>query len=173
MSHDSSVVAVFAHIDQAEGAVQALGKGGFPIQHVSILGQNLGTERKIHGFVTSSDVAKPAARAGAWGGGIFGLLGGAAFLWVPGIGPLIVAGSLTSALLGGVEGAVAGAMSGLLGWLQGLGIAKQHILRYEESIKAGKLLVVAHGAAEQVNQATTILQGMGPTELTAYGAGTA
>ena len=65
MSTESSVVAVYAHIDQAEDAVRKLGEGGFPIQHVSIIAQNLGTEKKVHGFVTSCDVAKSAARTGA------------------------------------------------------------------------------------------------------------
>src|SRR6516165_5651310 len=159
MSQESSVVAEYSDMDHAELAVEALGKGGFPIQHVSILAQNLGTEKKVHGFVTSCDVAKSAARTGAWVGGIFGVLVGAAFLWVPGVGPLIVAGSLSSALLGGVEGAVAGAaFTGLLGWLASLGISKQHILKYEESVKAGRYLVIAHGSPEDVKKARGILE---------------
>jgi hypothetical protein len=40
------------------------------------------------------------------------LLVGAAFVWVPGFGPLLVAGLLTAAILGGVEGVVAGAAGG-------------------------------------------------------------
>jgi hypothetical protein len=97
MSQENSVVGVYSHIDEAEDAVRKLGEAGFPIQHVSIIAKDLGTEKKVHGFVTSCDVAKSSARTGAWVGGIFGLLVGAAFLWVPGVGPLIVAGSLASA----------------------------------------------------------------------------
>jgi hypothetical protein len=174
MSQESSVVGIYAHLDTAEEAVQKLGQGGFPIQHVSIIAKDLGTEKKIHGYVTSCDVAKSSARTGAWVGGIFGLLVGAAFLWVPGVGPLIVAGSLSSALLGGVEGAVAGAaFSGLLGWLAGLGISKQHILKYEESVKAGKYLVIAHGTPEDVKKARGILEGTKPTELNVHVPGAA
>jgi hypothetical protein len=169
MSQEHSAVAVYAHIDQAEEAVRKLGVGGFPVQHVSIIAQNLGTEKKIHGFVTSCDVAKSTARTGAWVGGIFGLLVGAAFLWVPGVGPLIVAGSLSSALLGGLEGAVAGAaVTGLLGWLTSLGISKQHILKYEQHVKAGKYLVIAHGSADDVAKAKTILAGTAPTEMNVH-----
>ena len=65
MSTESSVVAVYPNVDQAEEAVRALGVGGFPIQHVTILSQNLGTEKKVHGFVTACDVAKSSARTGA------------------------------------------------------------------------------------------------------------
>jgi hypothetical protein len=169
MSTESSVVAVYAHIDQAEEAVRKLGVGGFPIQHVSIIAQNLGTEKKVHGFLTSCDVAKASAKTGAWVGGIFGLLVGAAFFWVPGVGPLIVAGSLGSAMLGGIEGAVAGAaVAGVFGWLASLGISKQHIIKYEEYVKAGKYLLIAHGTPEDVKKAQQILGSSGADELTLH-----
>jgi hypothetical protein len=170
MSLENSVVGVYTDMDAAEDAVRQLGQGGFPIQHVSILAQDLGSESKIHGFVTSCDVAKSTARTGAWVGGIFGLLTGAAFLWVPGVGPLVVAGSLASVLLGGLEGAVAGAaVTGLLGWLTSLGISKQHILKYEQSVKAGKYLVIAHGGPDDVAKAKQILAGTKPAELNVHG----
>jgi hypothetical protein len=171
MSQESSVVGVYPSVDVAEEAVRQLGQEGFPIQHVSIIATNLGSEKKVHGFVTSCDVAKSAARTGAWVGGIFGLLVGAAFIWVPGVGPLVVAGSLASALLGGVEGATAGAaLSGVLGWLTSLGISRQHILKYEESLKAGQCLVVAHGSPEEARKARDILTRTGAAEVEAHGA---
>jgi hypothetical protein len=170
MGQENSVIGVYGHLDTAEEAVQKLGVSGFPIEQVSIIAKDLGTEKKVHGFVTSCDVAKSSAKTGAWVGGIFGLLVGAAFLWVPGVGPLIVAGSLSSALLGGMEGAVAGAaLSGMLGWLTALGISKQHILKYEESVKAGKYLVIAHGTPEDVQKARGILEGTKPTQLDVHG----
>jgi hypothetical protein len=170
MAQESSVVGVYTSVDVAEEAVRRLGAEGFPIEQVSILAQDLGSEKQIHGYVTACDVAKSSARTGAWVGGLFGLLAGAAFLWVPGFGPLVVAGSLTAALLGGVEGAVAGAAAtGVLGWLFSLGISKDHILKYEESVKAGKYLVIAHGSADDVTKAKQILAGTNPAELNVHG----
>jgi hypothetical protein len=169
MSQDNSVVGIYTSMDAAEDAVRQLGQGGFPIQNVSIIARDLGTESKVHGFVTSCDVAKSSARTGAWVGGIFGLLAGAAFLWVPGVGPLVVAGSLASVLLGGVEGAVAGAATtGVLGWLFSLGIGKQHILKYEQSVQAGKYLVIAHGSPDDVAKAKQVLAGTQPAELNVH-----
>jgi hypothetical protein len=169
MSQENSTVGIYTSMDAAEEAVRQLGQGGFPIQNVSIIARDLGTESKVHGFVTPCDVAKSSARTGAWVGGIFGLLAGAAFLWVPGVGPLIVAGSLASALLGGLEGAVAGAATtGVLGWLFSLGIGKEHILKYEQSVKAGKYLVIAHGSPDDVNKAKQILSGTKPAELNVH-----
>lgn len=91
-----------------------------------ILSQDLQSERKIHSFISAGDVAKTGASVGARTGGIFGLLVGAAFIWVLGVGPLL-AGSLATALVGGLEGAAAGGgLGGLLGALTGWGVSKQH-----------------------------------------------
>lgn len=155
----STVVGVFKTADEAEDAIRALDSAGVPIDRVSLVAKDVQSEKRVHGFVTSCDVAKAAAGTGAWLGGLFGLLVGAAFLWVPGVGPLVVAGSLTAALLGSVEGAVAGAAgAGLLSWLASLGISKEHILRYEEAVKAGKYLVSVQGSAAEVEKAQGVLQ---------------
>jgi len=60
--------------------------------------------------------------------------------------------------MGGIEGAVAGATTyGILGWLMGLGIARDKVLKYEEAVKSGKFLLVAHGTAADVRKAREIL----------------
>jgi hypothetical protein len=162
-----SVVGVYDSMDAAEAAVRTLAQSNFPIQQVSLVSQNLHSERTVHGFITTGDVAKSGAGIGAWTGGLFGLLVGAAFLWVPGVGPLLVAGPLAAALLGGIEGALAGAAGGgLLGALAGWGISKEHILKYEDQIKGGKVLVIAHGSAEDVANARSILERSAKQDLT-------
>jgi len=167
---EQSVVGVYKTMDEAERAVHALDKAKFPIQQITIVTKEIASEKKVHGYVTACDVSKAGAKTGAWVGGIFGLLVGAAFMFVPGVGPVIVAGSLASALLGGVEGAVAGAaLGGILSGLAGWGISKQQILKYEEVVKAGKFLVIAHGTADDVKKAQGILVGTGASELTAHG----
>ena len=87
-------------------------------------------------------------------------------MWVPGFGPMIVIGTLASALLGGIEGAVAtGAISGALGWLTSIGIDKQRILKYETSIKAGDLLVIVNGTSDEIAKATDILKNSDANEV--------
>jgi hypothetical protein len=66
-----------------------------------------------------------------------------------------------------MEGVVAGAAGGgLLGALVGWGVSKQHILKYEEHLKGGKYLLMAHGSVEEVTLAHKILQGTGALEVT-------
>lgn len=161
-----SVVGIYKTLDEAEAAVHQLAQSQFPINQVSIVSSGLQSEKDIHGYVTQGDVAKTGAGTGAWMGGIFGLLVGAAFLWVPGVGPLIVAGPLAAALMGGAEGAAVGAgAGGLLGALGGWGVKKQHILKYEDAVKADQYLVVAHGTSADVSHAQSILATTASTSL--------
>ena len=93
-------------------------------------------------------------------GGLLSLLIGAAFLWVPGFGPLLVVGRLAALLLASAKGALIGAATGsFLGALANWGIAEEHILDYEQQVQSGKHLVIAYGTAEDVAQAHAILQG--------------
>jgi hypothetical protein len=166
---EQSVVGVYSTMDEAEQAARALDLAKFPINQISLVTKDISSEKKVHGYVTACDVSKQGAKTGAWVGGIFGLLAGAALMWIPGVGAVVVAGSLASALLGGVEGAVAGsALGGILSGLAAWGISKQHILKYEEVVKGGKFLVIAHGSAAEVEKAQKILAATGPSDLKAH-----
>jgi Heat induced stress protein YflT domain len=159
---DQSIIGIYETMVQAEWAVRKLDEVGFPITQVSIVSQNLQSEREVVGYVTVRDMAQSGLITGAWTGGLLSLLAGVAFLWIPGFGPLIVAGRLAAVLFGvlsGVEGAVVGAAyGGVLGALAGWGISKEHILKYEEQVRAGKHLVIVHGSAEEVSRALSTLQ---------------
>jgi hypothetical protein len=159
---EQSIVGVYDTMAQVEGALRKLDEAGFPITHVSIVSQGLLTEKEVVGYITVEDVAKKGLITGAWAGGLLGSLAGAALLWIPGFGPLIVAGKLASLLLGvlsGMEGAVVGsAYGGVLGTLAGWGIAQEHLFKYEEHVRAGKHLVIVHGKPEEVARAHSILQ---------------
>jgi hypothetical protein len=146
---------------QAEAAVRALDHAGFPIKHISIVTQNLASEKATHGYITPGDDLTPhGAATGAWVGGLCGVLIGAAFLWVPGFGPLLVVGRLAALLLASVEGTLAGIGAGaFLSALQNWGISEEHIFDYETQVQGGKHLVIAYGTAEEVEQAHAILQG--------------
>jgi hypothetical protein len=166
---EQSVVGMYDTMAQVEGALRKLDKAGFPIAHVSIVSQNLQSEREVVGYITVEDVAKKGLITGTWAGGLLSMLAGAAFLWIPGFGPLMVAGRLASLLLGvlsGMEGAVIGAAyGGVLGTLAGWGVSQEHIFKYEEHVRAGKHLVIVHGQPEEVAHARSMLEDAGATAL--------
>src|SRR5262249_28692585 len=153
----ATVIATYPDHASAEDAVRRLQKEGIPMQNLSIIGKDFQTVEQPLGFVTTGTVAGEGAKVGAWTGGLFGLLLGAAFLIVPGLGPVVIAGPLAAALLGGIEGGVAGAaFGGLAGALVGLGISKDKAIRYESQVKAGKFLVTLRGDQTEVERAKSL-----------------
>jgi hypothetical protein len=85
---------------------------------------------------------------------VWGLLFGAAFFFIPGIGPVVLAGPLVASLVGALEGAVVvGGLTALGAVLASLGIPRNSIVQYETALKADKFLVIAHGTQEDVARA--------------------
>jgi hypothetical protein len=168
-SIQSSVIAVYPDHDSAERAVKLLSKEGFPMSNLSIVGRDFQVSEKPVGFLTTGYLVKQGAGTGAWVGGLFGMLMGAAFLVLPGVGPLVAAGPLVGALLGGLEGALAGAAFGALsGALIGWGIPKDQALLYETEVKAGKFLVIARGNPADIARAKALLESSNPDRLNVY-----
>ena len=105
-------------------------------------------------------------KMGALWGGFWGLLFGAAFFWVPGVGPLLVAGPLSAAIVAALEGGVVvGGLSALGAGLFGIGIPKDSIIKYETAIKVDQYLLVAHGTVDEVGKAREILKTTKPAQL--------
>jgi hypothetical protein len=166
MSDTNAAIAVYDAHSAAENAVKELQRSGFDMKKLSVVGKDFHTDEQVVGYYNAGDRMKYWGKMGAFWGGLWGLLVGAAFFWVPGLGPLLVAGPLAAAVVGALEGAVAvGGLSALGAGLYSVGIPKNSILKYETAIKAEKFLLVAHGTADEVAKARDILGATGPSEI--------
>ena len=105
MSNKNCVVAVYKSHDQAEDAIRELQKDGFNMTKLSIVGKDMHTEEHVVGYYNAGDRMLYWGKQGDFWGGFWGLLFGSAFFWVPGIGPLLVAGPLVMWIVGALEGA--------------------------------------------------------------------
>src|ERR1700734_2056817 len=158
MTDASSVVAVYSSHTDAEEAVAKLSAASFDITKVSILGKDYHTEEKVVGYYTAGDRMKSWGGIGAFWGGIWGLLFGAGFFLIPGIGPVLVAGPFLAALIGALESAVVvGGIFAVAAGLVSLGIPKDSAVKYEAEIKADKFVLVVHGTAEELERAHAVL----------------
>lgn len=154
----NSCVAVFKSHVEADEAIKHLQQSGFDMKKLSVVGQEYHTDEHVVGYYNAGDRMKYWGKLGAFWGGLWGFLFGAAFFWVPGIGPIAVAGPLASWIVGALEGAaVVGGLSALGAGLFSMGIPKDSIVKYETAIKAGKFVLVAHGTADEVAQAKEML----------------
>jgi len=166
MSDTNAVIAVYETHSGAESAVKELQKSGFDMKKLSVVGKDYHTDEQVVGYYNAGDRMKYWGRMGAFWGGLWGLLFGAAFFWVPGVGPLLVGGPLVAWIVGALEGAVVvGGLSAVGAGLYSIGIPKDSVLKYETAIKTDKYLLVAHGTAAEAAQARDILSATGPSEL--------
>jgi len=166
MSDTTAVVAVYDSHSAAENAVKELQHSGFDMKKLSVVGRDYHTEEQVVGFYNAGERIKYWGKMGAFWGGLFGLLFGAALFWVPAVGPVLVAGPLGAWIVAGLEGAVAvGGLSAIGAGLYSLGIPKNSVLKYEIAIKADKFLLAVHGTAAEGAKAKDILSATRPAEL--------
>lgn len=166
MANTNAVIAVYETHSGAENAVKELQKSGFDMKKLSVVGKDFHTDQQVVGYYNTGDRMKYWGKMGAFWGGVWGMLFGAAFFWVPGVGPLLVGGPLVAWIVGALEGAVVvGGLSALGAGLYSIGIPKNSVLKYETAIKADKFLLVARGTAVEAAKARDILSATGPSEL--------
>src|SRR6204780_4907626 len=166
MSETNSVVAIYGTHAQAEEAVKELQKSGFDMKKMSIVGKDYHTDEQVVGYYNTGDRMKYWGKMGAFWGGIWGWLFGAAFFMIPGLGPILVAGPLVAWIIGALEGAIlVGGLSALGAGLYSIGIPKDSVVKYETALKSDKFLLLAHGTAVEVAKARDILQKTNPIQV--------
>ena len=166
MSDKNSIVIVYKTHAEAETAVKDLQRAGFDMKKLSIIGKEYHSEEHVVGYYNTGDRMKYWGKMGAFWGGLWGFLVGAAFFVIPGIGPVLVAGPVVAWIVGALEGAVVvGGLSAVGAGLYSIGIPKDSVLRYETALKANKFLLIAHGSTDEVTRAKSILRATRPDEV--------
>ena len=154
----SAVVAIYETHIEAELAVSELQRSGFDMQKLSIVGKDYQMEEEVVGYYNAGDRMKAWGKTGAFWGGIWGLLFGSAFFFIPGIGPLLAAGPIVGGIIAVLESAaLVGGLSVLGAGLYSMGIPQDSIIEYETQLKVGKFVVIAHGAPDEVSHAKATL----------------
>jgi uncharacterized membrane protein len=152
-------VAIYPTHQEAETAVKKLQNSGFDMRKLSIVGKDYQTEQHVVGFYNMGDRMKAWGKLGAFWGGMWGLLFGAAFFVIPGVGPVLMAGPLVAAIVSALEGAaVVGGLSALGGALVSVGIPRDSALAYETELEVGKFLLIVHGTQEDISRARALLE---------------
>ncbi len=139
------------------------------MKKLSIVGKGYHSEEDVAGYYTTGDRMKKWGKHGAFWGGLWGLLFGSAFFFIPGIGPIMVGGPLVASIVGGLEGAFAvGSLSAVGAGLYSIGIPKNSVLDYETALKVDKYLVVAHGTADEVARAKEMIDPLNIAEVAVH-----
>lgn len=159
MSKSNSIIAIYpSHMDAA-AAIKELQHSGFDMERLSIVGRDYPTDEHVVGYYNIGDRMKAWGKAGAFWGGLGGILFGSVFFWIPGVGPLLVAGPLVDRMtIGALEGAVVvGGLSAIGAGLNSPGVPRGSIVPYETTLKTGKSVLIVHGVQGDTTDTKEIL----------------
>jgi len=162
-----TVGALFDDRLQAENAINALKARGFRGDQIGIAMRDRTEQGKLIEDTGSkaADGAATGAVSGGLLGGVVGFLVGVGALAIPGIGPVISAGVLTTAF--GTAGATAlagagigAATGGIVGALIGMGIPETEATYFETGFRQGHVLLTVN-AGNRITEAVEVLQQYG------------
>ena len=158
MTQKNCVVAVYKMHNEAEDAVKTLQKSGVNMKQCSIVSHGYHTEEEVVGYYNAGDRIMHWGKLGAFWGGLWGMVFGSGYFFIPGLGRVLIGGALVSTLVGALQGAgVVGGLNALGAGLYSIGIPKDSILEYETAIKANKFVVIFHGTVGETEKVREIL----------------
>jgi len=150
----ATVSGLFRTVAEADRAYLTLGQAGFSQSDISIIARD--SIRNVDEGKSAQEVAGDAGAGAVVGGGvgsILGLLASLGAIFIPGVGPVLAAGTLASTLglMAGGAG-VGAAVGGILGAMTSLTASEEDAQVYAEGIKRGAILVAvqADGPMEPV-----------------------
>lgn len=170
-SEQRRAVGVFSDRQQAEQALNELKASNFSMDKVSLIakdteegGERVGgtqvSERIGNQNVQSGTaVVADAATSSAWGSVLVGL----GSLAIPGLGPLIAAGSVGVALVTTLAGIGLGTLAtgNLVNALTDWGISEESANAYADSLEQGDYLVIVDGTQDDIGRAEAVFSNFG------------
>ena len=162
-----TVGALFERREDAEDAINALKTRGFRGDQIGIALRDRTAQGQLIEDTGSkaADGAATGAVSGGLLGGVVGFLIGVGALAIPGIGPIVSAGVLTTVFGAAGATALAGAgigaaTGGVVGGLIGMGIPETESTYFESGFRKGHVLVTVN-AGNRIGDAVDVLQQYG------------
>lgn len=150
----ATVVGVFTTRANAENAISDLHTRGFTDDQIGFIARDTNSvDQTAATTETEIPTGERAAVGAASGGVVGGLLGAAASLLIPGLGPAI-AGGILAATLGGI--AIGAAAGGIIGALTHVGVPEEEARYYQSEFEAGRTLVTVDAPGRQQEAIDTL-----------------
>ncbi len=166
----TTITALYDRTEDAQKALRELQKMDISHDDISLIASdaagkyshnnghdNNGRDNNGRDLQTERDAGEGAV-AGATVGGLGGLAVGLAALAIPGIGPVLAAGPIASALVAAGIGAGVGAVTGgMVGALTDMGVSEERAGYYAEGVRRGGTLLTAHVPEHMSNRVMDVL----------------
>lgn len=158
MLRKNTCVLLYSNQQATEQGIEELHTQTFNMETVSVLGKGFQNDERAIGLYTSGEQLRFSGVQTTLWQKLWTQLSGASFFWLADFGPLAVAGPIIRLLVEGQESIeVGGGFTALGEALFSMGIPRDSIVDYETAVKAGKILLIVHGARSDVEHACHIL----------------
>ncbi|HEY9661209.1 MAG TPA: hypothetical protein V6C65_22375 [Allocoleopsis sp.] len=168
---------VFSKPQQVETSFRQLHESDFPMNQVSIVVKQADGSENLSGATVSDQVGdqnvktpmgvvKDALTFSTWGF----VLAGLTSLALPGVGPVLAAGSLGAALVTTTAGTGVSALAtnNLVKALSDLGIPKEQAGLFSDRLLQGDYFVMVEGTSDQIDQAEQAFSDQGIRDWVVY-----
>ena len=166
------VTGVFESRADAEKAVNQLRTLGLSQDDIGLITPGSRPETVERGVpITDTEEPGMGRAMGAAVGGAMGAAGGAtlglaaASLAVPGVGPVIAFGMIGAALLGAVGAATGAALGNQLEEQLGEGVPHEDVFLYEDALRHGRSIVIAHVDDDRADRAREVIKNSGAADI--------
>jgi hypothetical protein len=158
MRNENAVVAVYGSPTEIAAAVRGLRSAGFDTAKLSTVAMDKRQEWRVVGYYLNGNHPRYWGEPGKSYDEIWAVLNGWAFFYIPGIGPVLVAGPLAGWIVTALNNAPFLANMSAIGMgIYNLGISRDYVTRYEDALRAGKQLLLVHGSVREVTWAKEII----------------
>jgi len=177
VSSERRAFGVFSTRQEAEQALNELKTSGFSMDKVSIIARDAEQGEELGGAeltprVGNKDVGSATGVVGeiATDSALGAVLVGLGSLAIPGLGPIIAAGSVATALVATVAGTgiEAAAIGGLVRALADLGIPEEQARVYSDRLHQGHYLVIVDGTEDEIGRAEAMFSERGIQDWLVY-----
>jgi hypothetical protein len=168
---------VFSTRQEAEQALNELKASDFPMDNLSILARDAEQGEELAGAeltnrIGDKDVGAATGVVGeiATNSALGSVLVGLSSLAIPGVGAVVAAGTVATALVATVAGTgiEAVAISNVVRALSDLGIPEEQARVYSDRLYVGKYLVIVDGTQDEIGRAEAIFSARGIKDWSVY-----
>jgi hypothetical protein len=170
------IVAVLRDKKRAQQVVEELNEKEFPMDQLSMLGRASSSGDDLLGISYNNvgDKMKSWGAMGAFWGGLWGLLSGAAGMFIlPGLGAIVAAGPIVEAIAGAISGAAlaggtmagAAALSEITVAIHQMGVPEEKLHNLHQAIEQGHYVVILRCATDEAETWHRLLAWHGDVEV--------
>jgi len=156
------LVAVHRGHLEVEKALSELARSRLDLRQVSVVGTDCHTQENVYGYYSTGRRLEAWGSFGSFWSGVWDALIGGGFFFIPGLGPVLMAGPVVGWLVAAIEeGVMVRGLSPLGAALVGKGAPPQGVFEYETAVRSNEFLLITSGPLPAMERARFLVESTG------------